>query len=61
MLFILQIILLVLWFTVLPTLPWWIVFLPALLGAARLCYRLANLIGIIVYDYRNNTHTPFFK
>jgi hypothetical protein len=61
MLFIIQIILLILWFTVLPTLPWWIVFLPALLGAAWLCFGLAELIGVIVYDTRNNTHTPFFK
>jgi hypothetical protein len=61
MLFIIQIILLVLWFTVLPTLPWWIVLLPTFLGAVRLCFGLAKLIGVIVYDTRNNTHTPFFK
>ncbi len=61
MLFITQITLLILWFTVLPTLAWWIVFLPSLVGAARLCVRLANLIGVILYDTRNNTHTPFFK
>jgi len=61
MLFIVQIALLLLWCSVLPTLSWWIVFAPALLGAAWLCLRCATLVGTILHDYRNNTHTPFFK
>ena len=61
MLFLIQIILLIVFVTVLPKLSWWIVFLPSFVGAARLCFRLASLIGVIVYDCRNNTHTPFFK
>jgi hypothetical protein len=61
MLYIIQIALLVLWYTVLPALPWWIVFLPALFGAAWLFFQLAALVGIIIHDYRSGKHTPFFK
>jgi hypothetical protein len=61
MLFIIQIALLVLWFTLLPMLAWWIVFMPTLLGATWICYRLASLVVTILHDYRNDTHTPFFK
>jgi hypothetical protein len=61
MLFVLQIALLILWFTLFPTLAWWLAFLPALLGTAWLCYRAASLIFVILHDTRNDTHTPFFK
>jgi hypothetical protein len=61
MLFYAQIALLVLWFTVLPALPWWIVFAPALYVAAWFTFKIANLVGVIIHDYKKDTHTPFFK
>jgi len=61
MLVIIQIALLVLWFTVLPALPWWLVALPTFVGIVWLAVQLASLAGVIIHDYRNNTHTPFFK
>jgi hypothetical protein len=61
MLIITQIALLVLWFTVLPALPWWIALLPALVAATWFVFRLGALAGVIIHDYRHDTHTPFFK
>jgi hypothetical protein len=44
-----QIALLVAWYTVAPTLPWWLVFMPLLLGAACLGALLVGcLIGMVV-------------
>jgi hypothetical protein len=57
----LQILLLIIWRVALPALPWWIAFLPGLVLAARLLFQAASLAGVIVHDYRNKTHTPFFK
>lgn len=61
LLFAVQIVLLALWFTVLPTLPWPIVFLPALASAVWLVFKIAALVRTIMADTRNGTYTPFFK
>ena len=42
---IMQVALLIAWFTVLPTLPAWVVFLPLILGAAGLCVSIV-LVGL---------------
>lgn len=61
MLIIFQLLLLALWFTVLPALPWPIVFLPTFAGAIWLVFRIAALVRTIVSDTRNSSYTPFFK
>lgn len=49
MLFLIQIVLLVLWFTVCPTLPWFVVFLPILLPFIIVFLTLIGIFGLLAF------------
>jgi hypothetical protein len=46
--FALQVILLVLWFTVFPTMPLWLVFLPAIISGVVLFIALVILLVVVL-------------
>lgn len=50
----LQIALLLAWYTALPGLPWWLVFLPLLMGAAALGLMLAFLAIVTALGFAVN-------